>query len=408
MFEDAVKQKKYLKVALFGKGGTGKTRFALSFPKVAIIDAEHSTDPYRGKYDFKVLYLNHWKQLQTPLDWIRKNAGAFETLVIDPMTVFYQDLINELVEYGKNRSGKEVMSRDLWGIEKRRWAAALNQLTDLPCHVILNFRERDVYEEATDKSGQEVLKKTGEFQLDADKQTEYIFDLAFRCSTEENKKAKESKFLVTCLKTRYDWMPKYSVHDVTKKRAFLELFAPHANEMLDAPDAPVAEPVEPILIAPDAPVQPVPALQTPEESREEMRQFFCLTPISPDQPEATLEDIKVLMTRANEMRWPDDDHKCRRQSCTANGHIHPHFKTAEGKSLIRNLYGVESSKELRRPQIEFLHGEFGKVLAGRAFLARDGQNAIYVATPGGTNEEEVKTNVLEYTQSEAGSGVGEL
>ena len=416
-FEDPVKQKKYLKIALFGKGGTGKTRFALSFPKVCIVDSEKGSQPYIGRYDFQVKVANRWRQLEPILTWIRAHPGVYETLVIDSATVFYLDLIQDIIDYIKNKRGNEVMTRGDWGVEKRRFAAFLGMLTELPMNVILSFREKDEYSETTNKLGEEILKKTGEFLLDADKQTEYLFDIALRCFTEENKKTKESKFLVACTKTRYDWMPKYSVHDVTKKRAYKELFESHVGEMLDAPDAPVVEPTEPILIVPDqTPVQesakedpadpvmkdlpdnpePVPPVGTPEENIREITETFGVTKPSDDQPEATLEDIKVMMTRANQMRWPDDGHKCRKQGCSANGHIHANFKGAEAKSMIRSLYGVESSKELRKPQVYFLYEEFGKVLTGKAFLDRDGQGTVYIATPGGTTEEEVKTRVLQY------------
>jgi hypothetical protein len=105
-----------------------------------------------------------------------------------------------------------------------------------------------------------------------------------------------------------------------------------------------------------------------------------------------------LMTRACEMRWPHDNKKCRKQNCSENGHIHPWFKSADAKNMIRGIYGVESSKELRKPQVDFLYDEFGKVLSGRAFLDRDGQGSVYVATPSGVTEEEVKRNVLTYAK----------
>jgi hypothetical protein len=417
-FEDPVKQKKYLKIALFGKGGTGKTRFALSFPKVCIVDSEKGSQPYIGRYEFQVKVANRWRQLEPILTWIRAHPGVYETLVIDSATVFYLDLIQDIIDYIKNKRGNETMTHGDWGVEKRRFAAFLGMLTELPMNVILSFREKDEYSETTSKSGEEIRKKTGEFLLDADKQTEYLFDIALRCFTEENKKTKESKFLVACTKTRYDWMPKYSVHDVTKKRAFKELFEPHVGEMLDAPDAPVIEPTEPILIVPDGkltpeavdlatppgtPEDPPPMdlskpTATPEENQADLKRFFGVTPIEPDQPEATLEDIKVLMTKSGEMRWPDDAQKCRKQNCDANGHIHPFFAGKDGKSLIYSLYNVESTRDLRKPQVDFLHLEFGKVLAGRAFLDRDGQGTVYVATPSGVTEEEVKARVLQYAK----------
>jgi len=411
-FEDPVKHKKFLKVAVFGKGGTGKTRFALSFPNPCVIDTEKGTDPYKGIYTFKVKFANRWRQLESILHFCRTQT-TYETLIIDSATVFYADLIQEIVDYIKNKRGNETMTKGDWGIEKRRWAAFLNNLVELQMHVVLCFREKDEYEETTNRAGEETLKKTGNFFPEADKVTEYLFDLAFRCYTEENKKEKSSKFLITCTKTRYnEWMPKYSVHDVTRKRAFDTLFAPHVVEMLDAPAAPQADP-EPILIVPDGTVppketveaappgataDPEPLPESVQENIDDIVKTFGVTKPLPDQPEATLEDIKVLMTRSGEMRWPDDAKKCRKQSCSANGHIHPYFKGAEAKSMIRSLYGVESSKELRKPQVEFLHEEFGKVLAGRAFLDRDGQGTVYIATPSGATEEEVRANVLLYTK----------
>src|SRR4029077_8702061 len=121
---------------------------------------------------------------------------------------------------------------------------------------------------------------------------------------------------------------------------------------------------------------------TPEENIAALRNYFVgpIVPISPNQPEASLEDIKVLMTRANKMRWPDDGNRCRRQNCSLNGHIHPHFKTVDAKSMIGSLYKAESSKDLRKPQIDFLYESFGKVLSGAAFLSRDGQGTVYIAT----------------------------
>jgi hypothetical protein len=80
------------------------------------------------------------------------------------------------------------------------------------------------------------------------------------------------------------------------------------------------------------------------------------------------------------------------------GHVHPGFKSSDAKNLIKSIYGVETSKDLRKPQIDFLYGEFGKVLSGRAFLAKDSDGDVYVATPVGTTEEEVKRNILSYAK----------
>lgn len=78
----------------------------------------------------------------------------------------------------------------------------------------------------------------------------------------------------------------------------------------------------------------------------------------------TLEDLKVIMTRANSMLWPDGKK----------------FTSKEGKQMIRYLFGVESSKELTRAQRDLLYLEFGNVLMGDSALNRDPEgNPIIVS-----------------------------
>jgi hypothetical protein len=186
-----------------------------------------------------------------------------------------------------------------------------------------------------------------------------------------------------------------SVREMFEAGEFSRLFGsqPSNGEVAPAPEAPEPDALD----TPPTPEELRPG--TPEENVAALRKYFVgpVVPISPDQPECSIEDIKVLMTRANQMRWPDDGHQCRKQNCDLNGHIHPRFKTDDGKSIIRSLYGnIESSKELRKPQIDFLYESFGKVLSGAAFLDRDGQGTVYIATPPGETEEEVRASVLKY------------
>ncbi len=382
MFESPEKSKKFLKIALYGKGGSGKTRFALSFPTPCVVDTEMGTDPYIGKYEFKVKRVNRWKELEPIIKYCQKNPDDRHTLVIDSATVFYQDLINDLTEYVKAKHGNEVLTRAEWGIEKRRWAAFLNMLVFLPMHVILTFREKDEYVETVGREGQEILKKTGETYADADKQTEYIFDLAFRCYTEENKKTKSSKFFIQCTRTRYDWMPKYAVYETTKLKVFDALFQEHVKAMMDAPASKEPQMVsEPLTVAPEVTKVPVteevkpekeevetepergetPALQTGKERIEDMKGFFGSG--DPDAPVATAEDLKVLFVRCGQLEWPDGRK----------------FSSEDGKKMIRNLYSLESTKDMKRYQVDFLYVEFGEVLSGRPHLALDEAGIPYVA-----------------------------
>ncbi len=364
LFEHASKVKTFLKIAIFGDGGSGKTRLALSFPKVALIDTEHGSDPYRGKYDFHVKHLNRWKDLLGIVEWLEKNPGIYETLAVDSLTVFYQDLINDMVEYVKNRRNHEILSQSEWAVIKRRWAAFINRLSELQMHTILSMRERDEYEDTINKQGEEIRRKTGNQLMDADKQTKYIFDIVLRAYTEESRKTKESKFFLRVDKSRYDWMPKYAVYDITQKRGYETIFAQHVSELFrsetNEPEAPSPTPVTEAP-APSNGGGAAPPLPSTAEVVGEMWAKFC-PQASPDQSAISGEDVKVLMSRCNEMRWPDGEP----------------FKSVDGKAMIKAHFKVESTKELRKPQMDWLYTEFGNVLAGRAHLARDQKGTPFI------------------------------
>lgn len=370
MFEDSGKTKAFLKIAAFGDGGSGKTRFLLSFPDVAVVDTERGTNPYRGKYEFKVKHINKWRDLDKLLGWIEKNPGVFGTLAIDSLTVFYQDLVNDLVEYVKNKRNQEVLSQAEWTIIKRRWASFLNRLVDLPCHVILSMRERDEFEETVNYKGEEVRKKTGNHLMDADKQTQYIFDLVLRLYTEENRKTKESKHLIQVKKTRYDWMPKYSIYDITGKRAFPELFESHMAELEEG------EIARPRNLDGETPQEPetkpegTGEVASTSEAVGDILRKFVAPAADESEPNVSGEDVKVLMTRCGQLAWPDGEE----------------FKSSDGKIMIKALFKLESSKDLKKSQADWLYAEFGKVLAGHAKLARDEKGIPFIQAVTATAE----------------------
>lgn len=369
MFEDPKRTKKYLKVALQGGAKVGKTRFALSFPDPHIVDGERGSDAYAEKYGFRVRHTNRWVGLGEEVTALVKKPIVGATLVIDPITVFYKDLLNDLVQMVKNKRGHEILSQSEWTIENRRWFAFLNLLVDLPMHVVLCSREREEYVESVNNRGEEVRKKTGNHIMECDKQTEFLFDAILRLSTEENKKEKTSKHLVTVLGTRYEWLPKYATFDITKKRAFDAIFKEHVAGMLDAPDGPPAQVVEPLVVADSEPAQPEPEKKSEPSTDDrgmvdrigETLEKFA-SPGDQEQPQATLEDVKVLMTLCGKMTWPDGSK----------------FKSTDGKAMVKGLYKLESTKDLRKYQVDFLTREFGEVLTGRAALERDETGTPYV------------------------------
>lgn len=374
-FEDPKSIRKYFKVAIQGGKKVGKTRAALSFPEPFVVDGEHGTDPYTKKYAYKVRHTNTWGGLGEEVLALVQSPIVGATLIVDPITVFYKALIDELVQQVKKKRGHEIMSQAEWGVEGRRFFGFLNMLVALPMHVVLVTREKEEYVETVNHRGEEVRRKTGQFLMECDKQTEYLFDFIFRIRTEGDRKKKECRRILSVEGSRYEeFVPLFAEYDITGKRVFTELLEPHLAAMLDAAEDPKPEQAPEPFVEPETeskteetPPEP-PAVTEPvvDERGGAERVGELLDKFAgggdPDAPLATQEDIKVLMTRCGELRWPDGSP----------------FKSTDGKLLLKAIYKIESTKELKKYQCEFLDREFVEVLAGRAALDRDEMGVPYV------------------------------
>lgn len=158
-----------LKILMYGPSGSGKTRAALTFPRVALIDAEGGSKLYRGRVGippFHALDCKTLKELEEAVAFIDSDKGkSFDTLVIDPITVFYQV---QRAAVSKNHE-KDLSMRD-WAKVNSRMQAVYTKLTNLPVHVVVIARE------ANEFAGQgEELKVIGK-KPEADKSLVYNFD----------------------------------------------------------------------------------------------------------------------------------------------------------------------------------------------------------------------------------------
>lgn len=179
-----------IKALIFGAPGVGKTYLSLTSPgRIAIIDTEGGTAFYarragtHGLSQFDVLPTKTYRDVQAAVQYIAANPTAYETLVIDPITVIYEVLQDAAlikrasVNDRKGRSG-DPDDTDLemldWGRIKRAYKALMTELGNLPIHVVVTARESDVNE----KHGQERVKVG--VKPDAEKSTSYYFDTVVR------------------------------------------------------------------------------------------------------------------------------------------------------------------------------------------------------------------------------------
>jgi hypothetical protein len=178
-FKQAVAVQKKLKVLLYGAPGSGKTVAALSWPNPAVVDAESSTDMYRGRpgFDFTVFDTKNISDLEKAIQFVREDNGkSIETLVIDPITVFY-DVLKEATARA-SKTG-ELGYRE-WSKINNRMKGVYNSLTNLPVHVVVIAAEATEYETVNGE-----LRKTGQ-KPDSDKALSRVFDFVVRMNPDHS------------------------------------------------------------------------------------------------------------------------------------------------------------------------------------------------------------------------------
>lgn len=181
---------KKLKVLLFGASGSGKSLAALSWPRPAVVDAEGGTELYRGRkgFDFTVFDTKNVLELEQAIQFIREdNSANIDTLIIDPISVFYDVLKEATAKTAKNN---ELGFRE-WAKINNRMKSVYNSLTNLPVHVVVIARESTEYETVNGE-----LRKVGQ-KADSDKSLSYIFDFVIRMNPDHSGTVVKSRGLDT-------------------------------------------------------------------------------------------------------------------------------------------------------------------------------------------------------------------
>lgn len=173
------------KLLVYGPSGVGKTFLALSAPgRIAVIDTEGGTAFYAdrpGLSKFDVLPTKTFAQVEQAVAYLKANPGVYETLVIDPVTVLYETLQDAAQQ--RRADQRRNVDADLemldWQHIKRAYKRLMNELVNLPMHVVVTAREADLKEERTSSSGRKESVKIG-LKPSAEKDTDYHFDTVVR------------------------------------------------------------------------------------------------------------------------------------------------------------------------------------------------------------------------------------
>ncbi|KTD27509.1 AAA family ATPase [Legionella micdadei] len=160
---------KRLKALFYGSAGVGKTTAAIQFPKPYLIDTEKGAenDQYTRllqKSGGVVFQTNDFSELMTEVKALLTEKHEYKTLIIDPLTTLYNDLLDKSAlkngtEFGRHYSDANKQIKHL-----------LNLLLRLDMNVIITSHAKNEYGQ-----NMAVLGQT----FDCYKKLDYLFDLVF-------------------------------------------------------------------------------------------------------------------------------------------------------------------------------------------------------------------------------------
>jgi|SRR6185369_10988424 len=182
---------KRLKALFYGSAGVGKTTAAIQFPKPYLIDTEKGAenDQYTKilqKAGGVVFQTSDFNELMTEVKALLTEKHEYKTLIIDPLTTLYNDLLDKSAikngtEFGRHYSDANKQIKHL-----------LNLLLRLDMNVIITSHAKNEYGQNMSVLGQ---------TFDCYKKLDYLFDLVF----EIQKRGKDRVGLVK--KSRIETFP---------------------------------------------------------------------------------------------------------------------------------------------------------------------------------------------------------
>jgi predicted ATP-dependent serine protease len=215
---------KRLKALIYGSAGAGKTTAAIQFPKPYLIDTERGAEnaqyveildrsggAYFGTTDFDEMV----KEIKALLT----EKHDYKTLVIDPLTVTYNDLLDKAAKKVGTEFGRH------YGEANKQMKHLLNLLMRLDMNVLITSHSKTEYGEG--------LVKLGE-TFDCYKKLDYLFDLVLEVSKDRKTRARLCRVVKSRIGTlpegdifpfSYDGIANRYGKDVIERDAQVETFA---------------------------------------------------------------------------------------------------------------------------------------------------------------------------------------
>lgn len=186
---------KRLKLFMFGPAGVGKTTACIQFPRSYIIDAERGSENYDkliAESGSVVFPTTDMQEVIAEVKSLLTEPHEYRTLVIDPITTLYNDLLDKCELKVGSEFGRH------YGAANKDMKRLANLIMSLDMNVVITAHSKKEY-----GTNLAVLGQT----FDGWKQLDYWFDLV----VELNKRAK--KRVAKVVKTRLAGFPDEDVFE---------------------------------------------------------------------------------------------------------------------------------------------------------------------------------------------------
>lgn len=181
MFQKATKAQTFLRMALMGPPGSGKTYSSLCIAeglgkKIALIDTERgSASKYAELVDFDVMELAEYHPKKYIEAMYAAHKGEYDVLIIDSLSHAWAGKggVLEIVDRAKGKGGNQF---NAWAEPSKLQQELVDTILRIPMHVIVTMRSKMAYVVEENERGKSVPRKVGMAPVQRDG-VEYEFDV---------------------------------------------------------------------------------------------------------------------------------------------------------------------------------------------------------------------------------------
>ena len=190
---------KRMKALFYGAAGVGKTTASISFPKVYLIDTEKGAENEQyikriSNSGGVVFQTSDFDELLKEVTSLLTEKHEYKTLVIDPLTKIYDDLMDKAADKVGTDFGRH------YGEANKQIKHLLGLLLRLDMNVIITSHAKTEYHTVKNDKGKDVMTAVGQ-TFDCYKKLDYLFDLVI----EIQKRGKERVGIIK--KSRIELLP---------------------------------------------------------------------------------------------------------------------------------------------------------------------------------------------------------